>query len=86
VAPRSEIEKDLARLFVETLGLDPISVHDNFFELGGDSVMATHIVARVRDSWNVDLTISGFFELPTIADLAPVIESASAEASSANPV
>ena len=86
VAPRTETEKDLVRLFAETLGLDPISVHDNFFDLGGDSVMATHIVACVRDFWNVDLTISGFFERPTIADLAPVIESASAEASSTNTV
>ena len=87
VAPRSETEKDLARLFVETLEIDPpISVHDNFLELGGDSIMATHIVARVRDSWNVDLTISSFFARPTIADLALVIESASAKARSTNPV
>ncbi len=86
VTPRSQTEQELARLFAETLGLDPISIHDNFFELGGDSIMATHIVALVRDSWNMELTISGFFERPTIADLAAVIESASIEASSTNRV
>jgi acyl-CoA synthetase (AMP-forming)/AMP-acid ligase II/acyl carrier protein len=74
VAPRSQTEKDLARLFAETLGVDLISIHDNFFELGGDSVMATQVVARVRDSWNMDLTISGFFDMPTIADLAEAME------------
>ena len=86
VTPRSQTEQDLARLFAETLGLDPISIHDNFFELGGDSIMATHIIALVRDSWNMELTISGFFERPTIAEVAAVIESASIRASSTNRV
>jgi len=83
-APRSQTEKELARLFAETLGVDSISIHDNFFELGGDSVMATHVVARVRESWNMDLTISGFFDRPTIADLAEAMENASIDVSSFN--
>jgi len=84
VAPRSQTEKDLARLFAETLGVDLISIHDNFFERGGDSVMATHVVTRVRDSWNMDLTISGFFDMPTIAELAEAMENKATDTSSLN--
>ena len=84
VAPRSQTEKDLARLFAETLGVDLISIHDNFFERGGDSVMATQVVARVRDSWNMDLTISGFFDMPTIAELAEAMENKATDTSSLN--
>jgi hypothetical protein len=46
--------------------------------------MATHVVARVRDSWNMELTISGFFDRPTIADLAQAMDNASIDASSFN--
>ncbi|MFF2129513.1 amino acid adenylation domain-containing protein, partial [Streptomyces olivochromogenes] len=40
VAPRSEAEEALARVWADVLGVDRVGVHDNFFELGGDSILS----------------------------------------------
>ncbi|MEE6164230.1 MULTISPECIES: non-ribosomal peptide synthetase [unclassified Mycolicibacterium] len=47
--PSTVVEKALARIVAELLGIDQIGVDEDFFELGGDSVLATTAVARIRD-------------------------------------
>ena len=56
------------------LGLDRVGVHDNFFELGGHSLLVTQVLTRVREAFNVELSLRRFFEAPTIAELAVAIE------------
>jgi acyl carrier protein len=73
VAPRVPEEAILATLFAEVLGLSRVSIHDNFFESGGHSVLAGAVVARVRQSFRVELPVSAIFEAPTVATLALVI-------------
>jgi acyl-CoA synthetase (AMP-forming)/AMP-acid ligase II/acyl carrier protein len=70
VPPESPIEKALAALFVEILGLEQVGVHDNFFALGGDSLSATHFFVVVHEKFHVELDTSLFFEGPTIAEIA----------------
>ncbi|MEO1006459.1 MAG: amino acid adenylation domain-containing protein, partial [Cyanobacteria bacterium J06638_38] len=41
VAPRSPLEKELAKIWTEVLGLEKIGIHDDFFELGGHSLLIT---------------------------------------------
>jgi hypothetical protein len=53
-----------------------LSIHDNFFELGGHSLLATQVISRLRHTFGVELSLSGFFETPTVAELALVIEKA----------
>jgi acyl carrier protein len=74
VAPRSDLERRVARIWSELLQLDGVGVEDDFFELGGHSLLATRIVARVRDELGVDLPLLEFFSAPTVAGLAAVIE------------
>ena len=74
IAPRSEVEKILAQIWSQVLGGAQVRVQDNFFQLGGDSIRAGQIIARVRQAMQVDLSISSFFEAPTIAALAKGIE------------
>ena len=38
VGPRTEVERVLAGVWAEVLGLDRVGIEDNFFELGGDSI------------------------------------------------
>ena len=74
VAPRTQVEKVLAKIWNEVLGLERVGVHDNFFELGGHSLMATRVVSRIQQEFQVDLKLIGFFKMPTIAELTKGIE------------
>lgn len=71
--PSSEIEEGLVKIWQNVLGIDQIGVHDNFFELGGDSLIATQIISRIRDSFTSDLSIRKLFEFPTITGLAAIL-------------
>ncbi|ODG96161.1 non-ribosomal peptide synthetase [Nostoc sp. KVJ20] len=74
VAPRSPIEKTLAVIWAELLALEEIGVNDNFFQLGGHSLIATQILSRVREVFQVELSFHHIFENPSIAGLAQLIE------------
>jgi len=74
--PRTPIEETLARVWAQILGIERIGVRDNFFEIGGHSLLATRVMSRVRDAFNVDLPLRAFFENPTIAQLAELVEEA----------
>ncbi|PTX92717.1 hybrid non-ribosomal peptide synthetase/type I polyketide synthase [Opitutus sp. ER46] len=75
-APRTTTEELLAEIWRGVLALDQVGVHDNFFERGGHSLLAAQVMARVRDAFEVELSLREFFAAPTIAGLAAVIESA----------
>jgi amino acid adenylation domain-containing protein len=70
VAPRDACEKRLAALFGEVLGVERVGIHDDFFELGGYSLLATKVVSRIRDDFQVELPLRALFEAPSVADLA----------------
>jgi len=74
VAPRNQVEEILLGIWQSILNVEKISVLDSFFELGGHSLMATQLISRVRDAFNVELPLRDFFEKPTIAELALIIE------------
>ena len=76
VAPRSQVEQELAGIWTELLNAGDISVHDNFFELGGHSLLATQVISRIRKVFNKKLPLRAIFDCPTIAKLAPAIEAA----------
>ena len=75
IAPRTDVEKVLVKIFVEVLGVKRVGIHDNFFELGGHSLLATQLVSRIRDAFKVELPLRSVFEAPTIAELSKVLES-----------
>ena len=71
--PRTELEKRLAALWSEVLGVPEVSVDQNFFELGGDSIISIQIVSRARQA-GIYLTPRLLFLYPTIEQLAPQVE------------
>lgn len=73
VAPRTQVEKTLTRIWCEVLGLDRVGVHDSFLELGGDSLLVTQVISRVINSFQVDLQVRRLLESPSVADMALVI-------------
>lgn len=66
--PRNEIEERLVRLWTEVLDVE-VGVHDNFFDLGGHSLLAGEILTRVRQTFDVDMTLRDVFEAPTVSEL-----------------
>jgi acyl carrier protein len=74
VAPRTATEETLCRLWQEVLRLERVGVHDNFFRIGGHSLRAAQVAARTRESFKVEIPLRQMFELPTIAQLAEVID------------
>jgi acyl carrier protein len=84
VPPRTPTEQAVAGIWAEVIGLEQIGVHDNFFELGGHSLMATQIISRVRDAFQVELPFRRLFESPTVATTAEAIFEAQFEADDKN--
>ncbi|MFA1543129.1 amino acid adenylation domain-containing protein [Actinomadura monticuli] len=50
VEPSTPLERVLARIVAEVLGEERVGADADFFALGGDSVLATTVIARLRDA------------------------------------
>jgi len=74
--PRNPFEETLAELFGEVLELERVGIHEDFFELGGHSLLATRVLARLRRAFGIEIGLDEFFAGPTVAGLAPRIETA----------
>jgi amino acid adenylation domain-containing protein len=70
VAPRNEIEDDLARIWGQILQIERVGVNDNFFTLGGHSLMVVQLVTRIRESFAVEIPMQRIFETLTLGELA----------------
>lgn len=70
---RDPLEASIAAIWCEVLGADRVAVDDDFFSLGGESLAATQVAARLRDSFEIDLPATAVFEHPTVAELAVAV-------------
>ena len=73
VAPATPIERDLAAMWQDLLGVDRVGRYDNFFELGGHSLIAVRLFTRMRKTYAIDLALSTLFEAPTIEQCAAIV-------------
>ncbi|MGW5692098.1 non-ribosomal peptide synthetase, partial [Streptomyces asiaticus] len=71
VAPRTPMERRIADIWADVLGLERVGVEDNFFELGGDSLLSIQVVSRARQA-GLRLTTKDLFTHQTVAGLATV--------------
>ncbi|WP_344535740.1 condensation domain-containing protein, partial [Streptomyces albiaxialis] len=69
VAPRTEIERRLAEVWCQVLGLERVGVHDDYLGVGGDSIQSIQIVAKARRA-GIRITPRQLFDHPTLAELA----------------
>ncbi len=74
VAPANDLEKALAEVWKEVLGLAKVGVNNTFFQLGGHSLTATRIVTKIYELTGKQLSLKEFFENATVLSLAKVIE------------
>jgi acyl carrier protein len=72
-APRTEMEKRIAKLWRELLRVQTVGLHDNFFDLGGNSLLVVQEQVRLRDDVGVNVPVVRLFQYPTVASLANFI-------------
>jgi amino acid adenylation domain-containing protein len=72
--PRTEIERTLAGIWAEVLGLTRVGLHDNFFDLGGHSLLLALAQARLCERLGRELPLLKMFEHPTVGALAAYLE------------
>ena len=69
-APRGPIEERIAAIWAETLDVEPVGTRDHFLDMGGHSLLAAQILARIADSFHVDIPLADFLSAPTVEGLA----------------
>ena len=74
IAPRTLVEERVAAILCPLLQLAKISVEDNFFTLGGHSLLGTQLIARVRDTFDVEITLRVLFDNPTVSGISSEVE------------
>ncbi|HEU5378051.1 MAG TPA: SDR family NAD(P)-dependent oxidoreductase [Ktedonobacteraceae bacterium] len=75
VPPRNDLERQIAAIWEDLLGIASVGVNDNFFDLGGNSLIGLDLVARLKKALQID-TLAAYviYEAPSISALALVIE------------
>lgn len=73
-APRNHLERSLASIWQQLLGVEQIGIHDNFFELGGHSLLGISMFEQIKQQYNQELSLAALFQAPTVAKLAKQLE------------
>jgi phthiocerol/phenolphthiocerol synthesis type-I polyketide synthase E len=73
VAPGTDTERTIARIWENVLGVTNIGIQDSFFDLGGHSLLAIRLMNQVCEEFQLGLPIAKLFENPTISGLANLV-------------
>ena len=65
VAPRTELERQLALIWQNLLGVK-VGIHDSFFELGGSSLLAVRLFTQIEQEFGERLPLATLFQAATV--------------------
>jgi amino acid adenylation domain-containing protein len=68
--PRTELERHVAEVWREVLGLEEVGTEESFFDLGGHSLLLARVQGRLREKTGTDLPLVDLFTYPTVGTLA----------------
>ncbi|MFD5470947.1 amino acid adenylation domain-containing protein [Streptomyces sp. NPDC127105] len=77
--PRTETERAVARIWQDLLKAERVGLDSDFLALGGQSLLAMRMIARIRATFRVRLSVRTVFDAPTVARFAAVVDTAVAE-------
>jgi acyl carrier protein len=83
VAPRSDLQWEVAGIWQDVLDVERVGLGDSFFQLGGHSLLATLVVTRIKERLGDQVPLKELFAADTLehfceriqalrADLSPV--------------
>lgn len=70
----TETQRQTAAIISQILGVDVLSADDHFLHLGGHSLRAVVLSSRVRDRFDIGLSISKVYQLGTVRAMAGWID------------
>lgn len=71
--PATDLERKVAAIWQELLGLPRVGAHDNFFDLGGHSLLVIQLQSRLRRSFRRELSVIELFQHPTVSAIADLL-------------
>ncbi|MFY0632138.1 MAG: non-ribosomal peptide synthetase, partial [Flavobacteriaceae bacterium] len=69
VAPETDLEKDLAEIWMNVLGVERVGITDNFFALGGNSLMVFNLSSKMQPIFRLKILFATIYSYPTISEL-----------------
>ena len=72
--PCSAVEERLTEILVALLRVEQIGPDENFFQMGGHSLLGAQLIAHVRDTFGVELSLRCLFDHPTPREMSAEIE------------
>jgi acetyltransferase-like isoleucine patch superfamily enzyme len=72
--PRGELERSIAAVWREALGVEQVERTDDFFELGGHSLTIQRVRTLLQERTGRSVSTLDLFQAPTIATLAARLE------------
>ncbi|WP_432403715.1 condensation domain-containing protein [Wukongibacter sp. M2B1] len=73
IPPRNEMEKRMAMIWSEILGIKEVSINDSFFGLGGNSLDIMALISKLHKEFNIKISFGEIFNNPTIDTLSKII-------------
>jgi amino acid adenylation domain-containing protein/non-ribosomal peptide synthase protein (TIGR01720 family) len=77
--PRSAMERAVAAVWAEALGVEAVGVNDNFFDLGGNSMALLRVSGALREVAGREVRITELFRHTTVSALAAVLAGGTAD-------
>ena len=74
VAPATPTQEKLLAIVTSLLRARGISTNDNFFLIGGHSLLGAQLIAKVKETFGVELSLLKLFENGTVVEMAAEIE------------
>jgi amino acid adenylation domain-containing protein len=79
VAPRTELEQMIAKVWQEVLRVEKVGIHDNFFDMGGHSLLVVQVHRKLQEILQRNLLMTEMFKYPTISSFVEYLAPKQAE-------
>jgi amino acid adenylation domain-containing protein/non-ribosomal peptide synthase protein (TIGR01720 family) len=73
--PTTRVEKIVAGIYAQVLGVDSVGVDESFFDLGGDSLSAMRAVAAINAALEINLAVHTLLDAPSVSSLSEQLDS-----------
>jgi acyl carrier protein len=74
--PRTDVERKLAALWQQALGVEEVGLNDDFQELGVTSITAVRLVGRMSEMFGVDVSVRELFDWRTLRAAVGAVQTA----------